>query len=266
MSPEIRGDELRELAAGYALGSLDGEDRARFEALLRAGDREARRELRQFEETLVRAAAERPEAPPPEVKAALLTRIAATPRAAAGDGARVVPLAPRPRRALWTTVLAGAMAAGIAAIAVGLAVSTRYERRLETLGQEAAALKAELDRQASVLAILRDPATQMVALSGLAPSPTARARMMWHEKAGGILVAAGLPPAPVGKAYQLWAIAGQGAPVPAGVFTVDAGGTGSLRVPPLTGVSRVDVFAVTLEPAAGVPAPTGPMFLAGKST
>jgi anti-sigma-K factor RskA len=37
-------------------------------------------------------------------------------------------------------------------------------------------------------------------------------------------------------------------------------------VPPLPGVSRVDVFAVTLESAAGVPAPTGPMFLAGKSS
>jgi anti-sigma-K factor RskA len=263
---EISGEELRELAAGYALGSLDGEDRARFEALLRAGDRDARRELRQFEETLARVAAERPEAPPPAVKAALLARIAAAPRAAvAGDGARVVPMPSRPRRGIWTAVLAAAMAAGIAAIAVGLAVSTRYERRLEALGQEAVALKAELERQASVLAILRDPATQVVALNGLAPSPTARARIMWHEKAGGILVATGLPPAPEGKAYQLWAIAGQGAPVPAGVFTVDAGGTGSLRVPPLPGVTRVDVFAVTLEPAAGVPAPTGPMFLAGKS-
>jgi anti-sigma-K factor RskA len=145
-------------------------------------------------------------------------------------------------------------------------VSTSYERRLEALGQEAAVLKAELDRQAAVLAILRDPATQVVALSGLAPSPAARARMMWHDKAGGLLVAAGLPPAPPDKAYQLWAIAGGGAPVPAGVFTVDAGGTGSLRVPPLPGVSRVDVFAVTLEPAAGVPAPTGAMYLAGKAT
>ena len=115
------------------------------------------------------------------------------------------------------------------------------------------------------LAILRDPATQIVALSGLEPSPTARARMLWHEKAGGLLVAAGLPPAPAGKAYQLWAIAGKDAPVPAGVFKVDPGGTGSLRVAPLAGVGRVDVFAVTLEPEAGVPAPTGPMYLAGKS-
>jgi anti-sigma-K factor RskA len=162
-------------------------------------------------------------------------------------------------------VLAGAMAAGIAAVAAGLAVSTRYERRLDALSQEAATLKTELDRQAAVLAILRDPATQMVALNGLEPSPTARARMLWHEKAGGLLVAAGLPAPPPGKAYQLWAIAGKGAPVPAGVFTVDARGTGSLRVEPLPGVGRVDVFAVTLEPAGGVPAPTGPMYLAGKS-
>jgi anti-sigma-K factor RskA len=106
----------------------------------------------------------------------------------------------------------------------------------------------------------------MVALSGLAPSPAARARMLWHEKAGGIFVAAGLPPAPAGKAYQLWAIAGQGAPVSAGVFAVDARGTGSLRVPPLAGVGRVDVFAVTLEPEGGVAAPTGTMYLAGKSS
>ena len=116
-----------------------------------------------------------------------------------------------------------------------------------------------------MLAILRDPATQVVTLNGLAPSPEARARMLWNEKEGGLLVAAGLPPAPTGKAYQLWAIAGQGAPVPAGVFTVNPGGTGSLRVPALPGVSRVDVFAVTLEPAGGVPAPTGPMYLAGKA-
>jgi anti-sigma-K factor RskA len=256
-------DELQELAAGYALGSLDAEDRGRFEALLRGGDEAARRALREYEETLVRVAAERPESPPPDVKAALLARITATPRA--GNGARVMPLTPRPRRSVWTVVLAGAMAAGIAAIAVGLAVSSRYERRLEALGQEAQTLKAELERQASVLAILRDPATQMVALSGLAPSPGARARLLWHETAGGILVAAGLPPAPPGKAYQLWAIAGQAAPVPAGVFSVDAGGTGSLRVQPLPGVTRVDVFAVTLEPEGGVPAPTGAMYLAGKS-
>jgi len=36
-------------------------------------------------------------------------------------------------------------------------------------------------------------------------------------------------------------------------------------VPPLSEVDKVDVFAVTLEPAGGVTAPTGQMYLAGKT-
>jgi anti-sigma-K factor RskA len=88
--------------------------------------------------------------------------------------------------------------------------------------------------------------------------------MLWHETAGGLLIAQGLPPAPEGKAYELWAIAGKNAPVPAGVFTVDATGAGSLRVPPIRMEGTVDTFAVTLEPAGGVAAPTGAMCLAGK--
>ncbi|MEK7446986.1 MAG: anti-sigma factor, partial [candidate division NC10 bacterium] len=110
-----------------------------------------------------------------------------------------------------------------------------------------------------------DPTTRVVALAGAGPSPGARGRMMWHAGAGGLLAATGLPAIPPGKAYQLWAITGKNPPVPAGTFTVDARGTGSLRVPPLAGVSRVDVFVVTLEPAGGRPAPSGPMYLAGKS-
>jgi anti-sigma-K factor RskA len=258
-------DELSELAAGYALGALEGGARARFEALVRARDAEALRALRQCEESLARLTAESPETPPASVKAALLARIAAEPRAAGTAPGRVRPLAARPRRSVWTVMLTGALAAGIAAVAIGLAVSTQYERRLEALGRQAAELRTQVQRDQSLLAILRDPATQMVALSGQAPSPEARARMLWHEKAGGLLVAAGLPPAPAGKAYQLWAIAGTRPPVAAGVFTVDAQGTASLRVPPLPGVARVDAFAVTLEPAGGLPAPSGPLVLVGKS-
>jgi anti-sigma-K factor RskA len=89
--------------------------------------------------------------------------------------------------------------------------------------------------------------------------------MMWHAQAGGVFVATGLPAPPEGKAYQLWAIAGTNAPVSAGVFTVDASGTGSLAVRPLPGVSTVNAFAVTLEPAGGLPAPSGDMYLLGKS-
>ena len=250
-------EEIGELAAAYALGGLDGADRTRFEVLLRTGDPEALAALRDFEGTLADLAAAAPETPPPAVKAALMERIAA-PRAPAGRP-------PRRGRAIWPAVLSGAMAAGFAAIVVGWSVSSTYEKRLDALASDAEQLKAELRSQQTVIAILRDPATQVVALAGQAPAPTARARMMWHATAGGIFVAAGLPEVPAGKAYQLWAIAGTNAPVSAGVFSVDASGTGSLSVQPLPGVATVNAFAVTLEPAGGLPAPSGAMYLLGKS-
>ena len=53
-------DEINELAAAYALGGLEGEDRVRFEALLAAGDPDAVRALRDCEDTLVGLAAAAP--------------------------------------------------------------------------------------------------------------------------------------------------------------------------------------------------------------
>jgi len=223
---------------------------------------EARAALRDFKSTVAGLAAE--EVAPPEVKAALMARMDTESRARA-PLTRALSVRPAPgRRSLWTVVSVGAMAAGLAAIGVGLAVSTVYDRRISQLAQEQTLLKQELGRQETLLTILRNPATRVVALSGLPPAPEAKARILWHATAGGVLVAQGLPPAPEGKTYVLWAIAGKGAPVPAGVFAVDAKGVGSLRVAPLQSGEVLDAFAVTLEPAGGVPAPTGSMYLVGK--
>ena len=256
-------EEIRDLAAMYALGGLEGDDRARFEALLRSGDPDATAALRDFESSLVSLATESAEPSPPSVKVALMTRIAAESGRQPSTAVVTPPL--RPRRILWPIIWAAALAAGIAAITVGLSVSASYEKRLQALAGEAAALKSDIDREREFIAMLRDPSTEIVALAGLQPAPAARARMFWNERSGGFLVTAGLPAPPSGKTYQLWAIAGKNAPVSAGVFGVDVKGAGGLRVPPLSGVGKVDVFAVTLEPAGGLPAPSGQMYLAGKS-
>jgi len=258
-------DEIYELAAGYALGALDLEDRERFEVLLNARDAEATTALREFQGTMTDLAAQGSVAPSPGVKAALMARIDAEGRA---RGAVVRTLeTKRPERArwpVWSMVLTGAMAAGIAAIAVGLAVSTAYDRRLAQLQQEAAAIKEELDRQQAIVTLLQDPATRFVSLGALEPAGGATARMVWLKTTGGLLVVRGMPPTPAGKAYELWAIPPGGSPIPAGVFTVDAKGTASLRVSPVAPGTEVETFAVTLEPASGVLAPTGAMYLAGK--
>jgi len=76
--------------------------------------------------------------------------------------------------------------------------------------------------------------------------------------------AKGLPPAPEGKAYELWAIAGTGAPVPAGVLIVDAKDVWRLHVASLQTGGAIDAFAVTLQPAGGLAAPSGSRYFVGK--
>jgi anti-sigma-K factor RskA len=255
-------EELSELAAGYALGALEGEERARFEALLDAGDRDAHAALRDFAATLAAVGASTAEAPPPRIKAELLARIERESTTAPVRPA--VSVHPR-RSAFWPGVVSGAVAAGLVALVVGWLTASEYAQRLDTLERGAAGLRVELENQKALLELLRDPETQVVALSGVGPGTAARGRMMWLAHAGGYFVAAGLPASPAGKAYQLWAIAGANAPVSGGVFTVDGRGAVRLIVPQLPGVTRVDAFAVTLEPAGGLPAPSGEMYLLGKS-
>src|SRR5262249_56200626 len=184
--------------------------------------------LRDFEVTVRDVAAETAESPPLAVKAELMARIEAEHRAGgAATQVQSTLRATTPRRSPWTIVLVGARAAGTAAIAVGLAVCTVYDRRIDQLGRQQAQLQQELTRQQELVTILQDPATRVVALAGLPAAPDARGRMLWHAKAGGLLVTQGLPPAPEGKAYELWAISGKDAPLPAGAFTLDPPGVGT---------------------------------------
>jgi anti-sigma-K factor RskA len=266
-----------ELAAGYALDALEGDDLREFRAHRESGCADCERALADYREALAHAARDLREPPPAHVKAKLLERVGRKP-------ARVVPLL------RWAASVA--LAAGIAAWVTTRYVGAVYQERIAVISREAAGLReqlaeqsktlvslreelaaqertlqmvrAESHNQARILAQLQDPGTQVVMLNGLAPAPEARARLLWSPERGGTLLATGLPPPPADKTYELWAIAG-GKPVPAGLFTVDAEGRGSAQVPALPDVAAVEVFAVTLEPANGVPQPTGPMVLASKT-
>lgn len=247
-----------DLAASYALGALDGDERSRFEAHLREGCRECETALIDYGESLASLTAELPPvAPPPRIKAALLARIDAQARPARA------PERPRPQWPVWQWTWAGTLAvAAVALVYLGFRIQA-LDRELARRSEEAAALRITVARQQELLAILRAPKTQLVALAGLKPSPTSQGRMWWNREAGGLFVANGLPATPSGKTYQLWAIAG-GKSVSAGVFDVDPSGSATLHVMPLPAVGTVEVFAVTLEPAGGLPQPSGEMYLSGK--
>ena len=251
------------LAATYAVGALDGQERVEFERHLAAGCDACEATLRESGETLAALARSRPPMiPPPAVKEELMRRIAAT--------TPVRREASRPRPLVWAV---GTIAAMIAAAAfTGTYVATRYEAQLGAMARESAALRARVEREEAALReqvavyrnaadLLRDPQAQVVTLRGLGPSPGATGRVVWHPFNGGYVFVANLPSAPPGKAYELWTI-GDAAPQPAGVFQVDASGRGVHRIAPVEGGKPVKVFAVTLETEAGVQRPEGPMVLA----
>ncbi|MBI4637122.1 MAG: anti-sigma factor [Candidatus Rokubacteria bacterium] len=254
------------LAQVYAVGALDGDELAQFERHLAQGCPRCEAALRESTETLAKATlAGPPRIPPPDVRESLLRRA----RVESSAPAR----APAPRRG-WVRWAVGTAAAVVVGSALtGAYVAGYYEARLGTMAREMAALRRSLQREEaslraqvaayqSVVDLLRDPATRVLALRGAGPSPDATGRVIWHATAGGHVFVEKLPPAPPGKTYELWTIAG-GTPRAAGLFEVDASGRGSHRAPPAAG-PPVDVFAVTLEPAGGVDTPTGPIVLASK--
>jgi len=80
------------------------------------------------------------------------------------------------------------------------------------------------------------------------------------------LLAQGLKPLTSAEVYELWLLpqAADQAPVPAGTFNADDSGRARHTVEASANIGTYAGVAVTLEPAPGVPSPTGPMVLVGK--
>lgn len=242
-------------AAVYALGALDGEALIRFEAHLAEGCGRCRRALAQMEATLATLGAAVPEAPPPrEVRTELLARAAAEPPRLAQ------------RRAARQKWLRGTFGAGVAlvvgALLGGWFAAIRYEARLGSLTRELVGLRRSLAErdparaEPSLPLLLRHPATRLFALRGAAGE--VHGRVVWQDGAGGWLFVGPLPAVPEGRVYALWAVRG-GQPYPGGMLVLSPDGQVAQRVPAIPGA--VEAFAVTVEPPAAGPEPTGPVVL-----
>jgi hypothetical protein len=115
-------------------------------------------------------------------------------------------------------------------------------------------LSSERDRLTQALQFLSDPQT-LPASFGKGPAAPPRGYVFLHPQLGVLLIASNLPPAGQGKTYEMWVIPKGGAPRPAGLFQSD----GMRAVHILNGpidLAMLGVVAVTVEPAAGSPAPT----------
>jgi len=276
---------LDDLLPAHALGALDGEDRAALEQALGAsagGVELAARAASWTREIEALSATVAPVAPSQIVRARLLQRIAQEAARAAAESARApIVSAPsaiavdEPARAPW--LLRAVAAVLLAVVGWGAFDRAALHRELESLRsndqQLAAQLAAmhqqlkssnvELARLESQARIVSAPDMHPVVLAGLESAPRSTARTFVSPRDGkALFYAYGLPAAPAGKQYQLWFIA-DGKPVSGGVFDVDASGNAALLVDHVAPVESIQAWAVTVEPAGGLPAPSGAMVLKG---
>lgn len=236
--------EWRDQAAGYAMGSLEADERQRFEAHL-AECGACRADVASFREVVGLLAYG---APPASVPANLRERVTAEAR-------RVRPL-PRPRRV--TPAVAGLAAAASIAAVVGLGALARARSEQRALAALLAAARAELAARDSTIAALLGPELHVVSLSATGQEPSVR--VFWnHPRSLFVVTAFNLPPAPAGRVYQLWAIPKDKAPISMGTFTTGADGRSTVVVPVSSAVLEagfIDFCGLTVEPEGGSPQPT----------
>lgn len=235
-----------ELAAPYALGALDVEERARFEAHL-AACAVCRGDVQSLREVTALLANSAPAATPP---ARLRERILRDARSVRPIGARRARLVP------WL--------AAAACLVLALGIGSAYLRERAALGQASKVVTAMRDSIAardSLVATLLSPdiGTAALAATGHAPS----ARLIWSPSRHRVVMAVfHLSPAAAGRTYQLWAIA-QGKPVSLGIFNTNPDGRALAEMVLPAGL-KFELTAVTEEPAGGSPQPTQQPFLVGK--
>lgn len=262
---------VRDDAGLYALGALDAEARAAFEQHLSTCE-ECQRELRSLAPVVAALAQAVPQVQP---SASLRERVLAV----TGQSRAVSPEAEDEESgapggaARWAWLAAAAalvLAVGLGGYAMRLqsrvdALSVRLadaERNLAATRSEVVEARRALGDSQSNLRILLAPDLSRVTLEGQGNAAQARGRAYFSPSTGLLFTASNLPPLPPGRSYQLWVVTAS-APASAGLITPDATGAATVvfDAPGITGAPVA--IAVTLEPAGGVPAPTGDKVLVG---
>ncbi len=247
-------DQFRELYEAYALGSLDREERAAFEAHLATNCPACTRALEEARGLVAQLAYLAPEASPP---AALKKRVFDAARAGKAPAGRAAPFLP-----WWAW-------GGVAALLVATVVSTWQARReaaelrklhdeFAKVHQERAELTAQIERAQRTETILADPGSKRVQLATkTANLPGVRA--YWNPQLGIVLTGAKVPAPQGNRTLQLWLVPkGLGAkPISAGIFRPDAQGNLTLLVTNLpAGIADTAALAISDEPEGGSPQPT----------
>ncbi len=237
--------EFEDMLGGYVLGALAPEDRRRVEAHLQSckNCQGIIASYKSVAEGLLYSPD--PRLPPKSLRARLLKQVSnSTERPSWRKAIRKVP----------ATGLALAVGL-ILLLAVNLGFLVRTQQQLEQ-GQDAI---AQLQTGQAAAAIASYPSSQVAVIE----EDGVRGTFVYDPDLPlGVLYVWGLQPPTADQAYQTWLIDAEGQRLSGGLLTFSADpGYGWLMIEAPTPMSEFRSLGVTLEPAGGSPAPTGPRIL-----
>jgi anti-sigma-K factor RskA len=240
----------------YVMGALEPEEKQALESHLR-DCAECTAKLHEAQGRMAMLALSAPqEDVPAAVKVRLLRQIRADAPQVRTTGA--------PAFLRWFTPVLAAAALALLVVAAHLKVENRTLADKQTeLQAEAQQLQQEAAHEHAVLDILSSSDSVRVTLVSGTARPVPEGRAFYNPRKGLLFYASDLPVLTADRTYQLWIVPMSGNPISAGIFAVDTSGNGQVTLPELPPNVSAKAFAVTLEPAGGVPQPTGPKVLVG---
>ncbi len=145
----------------------------------------------------------------------------------------------------------------------------RQNTQLFTELREAQRFAADLEKVRvhvqKLVNVLAAPETITVNLASPDTAVGASGVVKYDRRTGVVVYTAQLPALPADKIYQMWLVPASGAPISAGIFLPGAVGGTHVWSAEVSGDTGPRAFAVTVEPAGGLPQPSGPKMLLGAS-
>ncbi len=242
--------QLKEHYEAYALGALEGEERAELKAHLARGCPTCSAEVERARWLVAQLACLAPEAEPPASLRQNILKAVQTPSV--------------PESRAWIPAWAWA---GIAALVLFSLFSIqqmhRLERQLATLqaqiraGQsQNQALEAERELYQRALTIQSAPDTREMKLIPAGPTPLPVVRAYWNAQLGLVVLGHQVPSPAADRTFQLWVVPKKGNPISVGIFRPDASGQVLHVTNPEADLTAAAALAITDEPAGGRPQPT----------
>lgn len=294
MKHERTTEDIRELAALYALGSLTQHEARSFEIHIQEGCAACEAEAHRFARTLAEMGFAAEEVPAPEyLRDLLLARIeregkpvaqalspakeeeAETPKQKPAPAARLFAAQPKredPHILPWILTVALVVLAVVSGFLWKTSNDTgnQLQARLSASQTDLAELQNQIDagkkRTADleqIWVIINRPGARIARLIGQAGTPSNVGAILWDTEHAECLALGSFQTIPQGKVYQLWFFSAT-KKVPVGLIKTDSEGRFFIKFPMPKEAEGATAVVVTAEPDNGSQIPTAPYCAAGR--